>query len=256
MKTATTRWLALAGFAFVAVTFVAWKKSDPLRSVNQYSTGYETSDADTTPVRKKTYSGRKDYKLNGIDEAIQGVDRAMIELDKGLKIDLGNMNKELKEALEEVKNINFDKINAEVNASLREVDWENIREELKRANREVEKSLKEIDHESIRAEIDAAKVSMFNSDLIKNSIEVGLKAARLGIGKAKKELALLVEFTDELQKDGLIKKNQAYKIEIRDHEMLINGKKQSKEVNDKYRKYFKDGNYTWSSDGHDDDDND
>jgi hypothetical protein len=256
MKTATTRWLALAGFAFVAVTFVAWKKSDPIRSVNQYSTGYEEYTADTVPVRKKTYSARKDYKLNGIDEAMQEVDRAMIELDRSLKIDLGNMNKDLKAALEEVKNINFDKIHAEVRASLKEVDWDNVRDEIRRANKEVEKSLKEIDHESIHAEIDAAKASAFvNSDLIKNSIELGLKAAKLGIYKAKKELVKLKEFTEELRKDGLIKKDGAFTIEIKDHEMLIDGKKQSKEVNDKYRKYFKDGSYTLSSEGDDDDDN-
>lgn len=256
MKKANTRWLSLALLACVAVTFVAWKKSDSMRSVHQYSTGYEyADDADTTPVRKRSYSYKRDYKIKDIDEAMQEVDRAMAELDKSLKIDLGKMNKELQAAMDEIKNINFDKINEEVKTALKEVDWDGVNADIRHAGREVEKELKKINKESIRAEVEAAKASsLMNGDLIKNSVALGLKAAKLGIDKAKKELEQLKEFTDELEKDKLINKNERFRIEIKDHEMFINGKKQSKEVNDKYRKYFKDGNYTLRSDGDDDED--
>jgi hypothetical protein len=54
-----------------------------------------------------------------------------------------------------------------------------------------------------------------------------------------------------LRKDGLISKKKGYKIEIKDGEMFINGTKQSKEVNEKYKKYFRDGDYTLRSDGDD-----
>lgn len=251
MKKANTRWLALAALAFVAVTFVAWKKSDSMRSVNHYSPGYDyPEDSDTTPVRKKSrsYSYSKDYNVKDIDEALQEVDRAMLELDKSLKIDLSKMNKELKAAMEEIKSIDFDKIQEEVRTALKEVNWEHVQADVKRATKEAEKELKKIDKESIRAEIDAASAGAYiDGDLIKNSVALGLKAAKLGINKAKKELLLLKEFTDELEKDKLINKNESFKIEIKDHEMFINGKKQSKEVNEKYGKYYKDGNYTLRS---------
>jgi hypothetical protein len=250
MKTKNTRWLALAGFAFVAVTFIAWKNSDPTHSVYHYSPGYEQqAGTDTAPVRKKSHSYKKEYKLSELDEAMQEVDRAMVELDKGLKIDLSKMNKEILAAMDEIKNINFNKIHDEVRASLKEVDWESVKEDVKRANKEVEKELKSIDRESIRADVEAARAGAFISgDLIKNSVELGLKAARLGINKAKKELMLLKEFTEELEKDGLINKKGSFKIQIKDHEMFIDGKKQSKEVNEKYKKYFRDGEYSLTAD--------
>jgi hypothetical protein len=75
-----------------------------------------------------------------------------------------------------------------------------------------------------------------------------MEHARTGLEKAKKEITLLKEFTSELEKDGLVDRKKGYTIEIKSGEMYINGVKQSKEVNDKYRKYFKDEDYTIKSD--------
>ncbi len=250
MKTPNTRSLALAGFAFVAVTFVAWKSAEPGNSVHHYSPGYEQRE-DTLPVRKRSYP-RKEIKLHELDGAMQDLDRAMVELDKNLKVDLGKMNRELKSAMAELKNIDFDKIHAEVKASLKEIDEDGIRSEIKRALRDVEKELKELDEEHFHVELDAAKTATrISRDIIKSSVDVGLKAAKLGIQTAKKELEALKEFTNELEKDGLINKKDGYKIQIKDNELLINDKKQSKEINDKYRKYLKSGNLTISADDKD-----
>ena len=46
------------------------------------------------------------------------------------------------------------------------------------------------------------------------------------------------DFTNELEKDGLIDKNKAYSLELKDGYLYINGKKQSKETTEKYRKYY------------------
>lgn len=251
MKTRNNRWLILAGFAFVAITFVAWKNIDNEPDFEYYAPAPDHEN-DTTPARKRS-SHRKEYKLNELDDAMKELDRAMVDLDKGLKVDLARAGKDIKAAMEEIRNIDFDKINAEVRASLKEVDWENTRSEVRRALKEAEKELRSVDKEKIRAEIDAAKAESFVlGDLIKGSVELGLQAAKIGLNAAKKELQLLKEFTDELEKDGLIDKDEKFRIQIKDDELIINGKKQSKEVNDKYRKYFKHRNYTISSDGDDD----
>jgi hypothetical protein len=65
----------------------------------------------------------------------------------------------------------------------------------------------------------------------------------------KKDLAVMTDLTTALEKDGLIDNKKPYKLEIRDGELYINGKKQTKKVNDKYRKYFKNDNYTITNDG-------
>ncbi|MDQ6756439.1 MAG: hypothetical protein M3004_05845 [Bacteroidota bacterium] len=57
------------------------------------------------------------------------------------------------------------------------------------------------------------------------------------MGKHKKKD--VKEMTTEMEKDGLINKKEGYNIEYKNKELLINGKKQSNEVTEKYRKYFK-----------------
>ncbi len=56
--------------------------------------------------------------------------------------------------------------------------------------------------------------------------------------KAKREMLNFKEFTNELEKDGLIDKKKGYKLQLKDGELYINGTKQSKEISDKYSKYY------------------
>ena len=61
------------------------------------------------------------------------------------------------------------------------------------------------------------------------------------------------EFTDELEKDGLIDKDKGYSIEWKNGgELYINGKKQSKEISDKYKKYYKKDGWRIEMNGHGD----
>ena len=62
-------------------------------------------------------------------------------------------------------------------------------------------------------------------------------------------ILLMKEFTEGLEKDGLINRKKGFTLEIKNGELYINGTKQSKEVNDKYHKYFKDEDYSIKSDG-------
>ncbi|HZF64186.1 MAG TPA: hypothetical protein VEZ55_06875, partial [Chitinophagaceae bacterium] len=57
------------------------------------------------------------------------------------------------------------------------------------------------------------------------------------------------ELKAALEKDRLTDTRKPYKVEIKDGEFYINGKKQSKGVRDKFKKYFKNDNYTIINDG-------
>lgn len=253
MKTNNTKWLAMAGLAFAAITIVAWKSNDTIPARSQPQQFQE----DTTP-RKKVYSRKdRDYKIGDLDQAMKELDRAMVEMDVNMKVDLGKMEKEMKLAMSELKKVDFEKIGHEVTAALKSVDWDKARVEVDKAMREVEVKIKEIDMKHIQKEVEksvdaATRISShIDIDRITESVERGLEGARTDIARAKKEIALLKEFTETLEKDGLVSKKKGYKIEIKDGEMYINGTKQSKEVNEKYKKYFREDDYTIRSDGDD-----
>ena len=253
MKTNHSKWFALAGLGFTAILFSAWQTTGSTLPVKPYLIRYEQ---DTTVPNKKMHE-KNEYKVGDIDKAMKELDKAMIDMDKDMKIDFSKMDKEMKLAMEEIKKIDFEKIGHDVQASLKEVNWEKIRTDVDKAMREAEIKIKEVDMKKIEKELQRVKEEIKNVKIsthidmekIKRSVDEGLSKARTGIEKAKKELTMLKEFTDNLEKDGLINKKKGYKIEIKGGELYINGTKQSKEVNDKYRKYFKEEDFSIRSDG-------
>lgn len=255
MKTSNTKWLAGAGFAFAALIFTAWKNPDsqlPVKTHVNYAA------QDTSLPRKKNHF-KNEYKVGDLDQAMKELDRAMLDMDKNLKIDFSKMDKELKAAMDEIKKVDFEKIGREVRESMKKVDWDKIRAEVDKAMREAEIQVKNIDKKQIEQQIEQAKANLEQAKIsshidlseLKRNVEKSLEGAKTGIKKARKELGLMKEFNDTLEKDGLINKKKGYKLEIKNGELFINGTKQSKEVNDKYRKYFKDEDYSISSDGSD-----
>ncbi len=67
-----------------------------------------------------------------------------------------------------------------------------------------------------------------NGQKMKGDIDKALKDARRSLERSKEEMKNLKEFTDALEKEGLIDKSKAYKIEVKDGDLYINGKKQYK----------------------------
>jgi hypothetical protein len=255
MKTMNIRQFAGAGLLLAAITFTAWKPDGSTQPVKPFTIRH-AYDEDTTLPRKKT-TGKNEYRIGDLDQAMKELDRAMVDMDKNLNIDFSKMDKEMKMAMEEIKKIDFNQIAREVEASLKKVDWEKTRVEVDKALREVQMNIKEVDVKKIQQELEKVQENLkaeklgshIDMEKIKRTVDVSLAHARTGIENAKKELALLKEFTESLEKDGLINKKKGFKIEIRNGEMYINGAKQSKEVNDRYRKYFKEEDYSISSDG-------
>jgi hypothetical protein len=255
MKTNYLKWLAWAGFVFAAVTIIAWKRTDHIPQGNPSSAVFANNEEDTTP-RKKSYNNH-DYTTGDLDKAMKELDEALLNMNKNLKIDLTKMDKEIKAAMEEIKKVDSDKISHEVESSLKKVDWDQAKQEVERAMHEVSVKMKEVDVKQLEKEIAIAKENLSSAKInahidiekINEAVAKSLDGVKESIDKAKKELAKMKEFTETLEKDGLIDRKKGYRIEIKDNELFINGNKQSKEITDKYRKYFKEYDYTLKSDG-------
>jgi len=239
--------------AALVITGISWQKHP--------TTTYKKAITDTIPDRKK--------KIRDIDDAIEEVDKAKVEVDRSFKdIDWPKINADIKMAMDNI-HVNLDEIKANVAASLKDIDVNKIHAEVQQALKEVDAakinadvaaSLKDIDMQKIKAEVQASMDKIdwdqikVNIDKVKNidmkkveaemrdmkpQIEKSMKEAHESIEKAKKELKEYKSFINDLDKDGLINKNEDYKIEYNNGVLTINGKKQSEEVTNKYSSFLK-----------------
>jgi hypothetical protein len=174
------------------------------------------------------------------------LDAQMDHLDAQLeKIDL----KRIERQAERATKISGAKIAREVEENLKKIDWNRLSHELSEVKR-IDISKMKDDMERLKTELSEQKLEV-NIDLakIKQDVNKAMEEARVSIEKAKVEIQLMKEFTDELDKDGLINKNKPFKIAVKEGDLYIDDKKQPKEVSDKYRKYYKKENFTINSDG-------
>ena len=235
----------------VAASTVAFQ-SQPSRS--------KSPSTDTLPDRNK--------KIRDIDDAMDELEKSSAEVEQSIKdIDFGKIEKEIREA---TKNIHLDaaKMKADIDKALKEIDTEKIQRDIQaslskidaaKIQAEVEKAVKAVDFEKIQVDVQAsiAKIDWdkINQQLevvksmdfekieadikkIKPDIEKSMKDARQSIEKAKVELKAYKNFIEELDRDGLINKKETYKIEYRNGELIVNGKKQPAEVANKYKNFL------------------
>ena len=196
-------------------------------------------------------------KEKGKEKKIHDLDDVMDQLDKAeLKLNMEKVQKEIEDAM---KNIDQAKIKMEIDKAMREVDMEKVK-------KEIDKAMKEVDMEKIKAQVDDAvakvdwdkikaeldDVKKINTEKlqeqmkevekqmekIKPQIEEEMKKAKGQIEKAKAEMQEYKDFLNGLEKDGLINQKEDYKIEHRNKELIINGKKASQEIYDKYKSFL------------------
>lgn len=189
---------------------------------------------------------------------VKDFDEVMEELDKAME----NLNAEMKKPIPPVPPVEIDKMRAELDKALKDIDPEKMQAE-------IEKAMKSIDAEKIRADVQAslAKVDMEKTrkelervrDIelpkleekmkeIGPQIEKSLKEAKESIEKAKVEIQEYKDFESGLEKEGLINKKQ-YTIEHKNGTLQINGQKQPEAVYNKYRSFLeKHKNFTLKKD--------
>jgi len=153
--------------------------------------------------------------------------------------------------------VDMKKINQEIKTSMEKVDWKKIREEVAQSLKDAEIRMKEIDFGQIEKEMAEMKLNLekqkldfkFDGEKMRKQIEEEMNKAKIEIEKAKVEIKHMQEFTDELEKDGLIDKKKGYKVQVKDGELYINGTKQSKQTSEKYRRFYKKDNFTINTNG-------
>ncbi len=252
-QTKSIHWPLWAGLTLGVVMLSSWTLPELVMPAYFYEV---SQSGDTTQPGKRNHSNNRNYNQADLDKAMTELDKAMVDLDKNLKIDLSKMQIELKQAMEQINKIDYEKINKEVQASLKQIDWQKTKAEVDKAMHEAQVHLQEVDMKKIQKELNKVQENLqsqkimahIDADKISRDVTEGLSKARVGIEKAKKELAEMKAFTNQLEKDGLIDKKKGYKIEIKNKKLIINGKEQPKEVNDKYQKYLDKEDFSISSD--------
>lgn len=192
------------------------------------------------------------------------LDKLHVELDKAMKtvaeklkeIDWSKLNLQISESLKDIdldkiknsveqslKALDMAAIEKDVQNALKEVDMKQVNVDIKQAMQEAKQELEKVNWNEIKKELADAKIEIEKAKIELKDLDLGkiMDEAKAGIEKAKTELKAMKTMFTELEKDGLIDRKKGFKLEYKDGSLYIDGKQQSQEVSDKYRKYAKDG---------------
>jgi TATA-box binding protein (TBP) (component of TFIID and TFIIIB) len=95
--------------------------------------------------------------------------------------------------------------------------------------------VKDIDMKKMQEELTKVKEEMKE---LRPKLENEMQKAKVELEKAKAEMKEYKAFVDGLDSDGLINKKEAYTLKHKDGELLINGKKATEQVYNKYRSFL------------------
>ena len=218
---------------------------------------------DTIP-EKTTYGS---LNLKEYDRILNDMDRNVLDqVNKQLKnINLDQISKTVENSLKDLdidkilKNvdvalnkIDMDKIMKEVRSSLKEADWNRnggtIKEAMEEAKKEIEKTkieIRDIDIPNIRRKIEKAKTDLKKSKKKLKELDLNtiLTESRSGIDVARSGLKLTREMFIEMEKEGLINTKNGFTIEFKKNALYIDGKKETEQAREKFRKYLNSDNF-------------
>ena len=208
--------------------------------------------------------------MKGLEETIK---KSLEMAQKSIQnIDWNKMQKEIEHSM---KQVDMAKLQMEINNSMKAIDWKKMQAEIDRSMKEIDMSKMQLNLEKMQMNIDKEikdAMKNINTDEIKKSMEelkkinfddvkkemekvqkemelnkdhfkMDMDKLKADMEKVKGEMGEIKNMTEEMEKDGLINKKESNTIEYKDKELIINGKKQSPEMTEKYRKYFKGDNF-------------
>jgi hypothetical protein len=125
-------------------------------------------------------------------------------------------------------------------AKMSKQDWKKIESEMAQAKVEMEKVMK-ASQAAFEMEGMQKAMAEMEKTLTKQQEKIAneMKKADFQLKKAQEQLNLMQQGMELMEKDGLLKAGESINIGWDEEIMILNGKKQSKEVSEKYRKYFK-----------------
>jgi hypothetical protein len=229
--------------------------------VNQIIDARNQVKKDTMPDQSKTTMTMKDFDLlidnmDGnmimLNDQMKKLDMDMIQQQVELSLKAVDVQKIMESVEESLKQIDFDKLLADVEVSFTDAEWKGNEDEIRQALEEAKKELAEAkieitkintaemkkELEEARKDIESAKIQLKEVDMDKI-----LEEAKESITESKAELKEMKAMFNEMEKDGLINSKQGFTVEYDKGELLINNKKQSKQITDKYGKYFKNDHF-------------
>jgi hypothetical protein len=128
-------------------------------------------------------------------------------------------------------------------------------ENWKRQNRQIEERIAHLDAvemNEVKRELEKVKADVrinlsdlhvrtpeIDSRKIRAQVADAMKDARKSIAGAAVDAKNWREFISTLGHDGLIDRSKPNKIEVKDGRLYINGKKQSKKISDRYKRFYK-----------------
>ncbi len=215
--------------------------------------------------------------LEKLDKQLQGKDFEKIQrkLEESLsQIDLEAIQQKVEEAM---KKVDFEKIQLQATEAIRKIDMQKIQhdiqeamkeakdkpdmkklqQELKESMKEAQKSMEEakkIDYKKLEKELERNREQWQKEKLNiekelqeakkeisgnKGTFQKEVYEARNEIVKAKEELQAYKTMITRMDKEGLLNSKDDYSIDYQEGSLLINGKKQTKEITDSYKSYFK-----------------
>jgi hypothetical protein len=199
-----------------------------------------------------------DRRFDQLDIQLKHLDLKLDQLNAELKnLDLSKTDQELKRAMKEVY---MNRISEQVERSLKKIDWNGMHHEFDKSivglnkaekeemKRQIEKVKTQVEKQKFDFHFSAPKI---DNEKIRSEAGEAMKKARKSIEKAREEMRQMRAFTDALQADGLIDKSKPYKIEVKSGELYLNGVKQSKEINEKYKHFYKKDHFTINMTGDD-----
>jgi len=212
-----------------------------------------SSNRDTVP--------KKDKKIRDLDEAMWELEKGEIEVSKALReIDFEKIEREVRAAMKAMdvdmlktqesvaramKEVDFQKVNVDVQKALSQAQKELSAIDSEKMKKEIEQSLAQVDFNKMNVELQQLKeldLSKMKEELanIRPEIEKSLAEAKKDIAKAKQEISDYKNLVTALDKDGFLNKNEDYKVEYKNKELIVNGKKLSADAVRKYSEYLGD----------------
>lgn len=218
----------------------------------------KTTHTDTVPKKQK--------QVRDLDEALQELDKGEAELQKAFQeFDGEKIGREIRDAMKNME-VDLAKAKAEMEKAVKEFDAQKINLEVQKAMVEVQKALKEIDAEKIKADVQASlakvdtekmkaelekakaeleKVKDVDFDKVRKElaavrpeVERALRDAKKDLELARQELTAYRNLVNALDKDGYLQKQASYKVEYKNGELTVNGKKLSSDVVKKYSEFL------------------
>ncbi|OJY87209.1 MAG: hypothetical protein BGP13_14675 [Sphingobacteriales bacterium 40-81] len=245
-------------FSSITIFALAFSGNDG-DSFRGYPRNTQTT-TDTVPPKKRLPRISADNEhlennrvnLQAVEQAMREVERSMQRLKRELGKDYDNYIKDsYRKALDETGLQDMYRSRQRILADVQEnIDYDMINKKfmqqqhrmLANANRQME--LNRLNLERGRKQMELA---------MKNDVDLNMRKARVKLREAKVKLDELNNFKADLEKDGLIKQNEPFEIEIKDGDLYINNKKQKNKVSEKYKnkypKYFEKNNeFRWKDD--------